>query len=388
MSMTTMNLTSVLMGLLGAVAPAELVKPAAPLPAPVWFVQFFKVLGFALHSVPMSLWYAGLPIALGLHLRGDAHGRRCAARLLQQMPVIVAVGVNLGIVPLLFLQLAYGRFFYSATILMAWFWLAIIALLIPAYYAIYIYAWALRRAEPARWKIAAGWLAALFFLCIGFIFANGMSLTEHVARWPGLWSENSLAGAALGTALNTGDAMLWPRWLMMFSLAICTTAAWIVFDAQWLTRGTVDADYRRRAWSLAAKLHTVGLVLFAATGSWYVFGTWPAELRETMFAAPYIWLTLPTAAALGLPWLLIVGNKFLPGGLAAALVALAQFAALSINAVSRQAVQNLKLQPYYDVYAQPAEVQTGPLAMFLIAFVVGACVVGWMIMQVRKSKPA
>ena len=56
------------------------------------------------------------------------------------MPVIVAVGVNLGVVPLLFVQLAYHRVFYPATILMAWFWLGIIVLLIPAYYGVYAYA--------------------------------------------------------------------------------------------------------------------------------------------------------------------------------------------------------------------------------------------------------
>ena len=37
----------------------------------------------------------------------------------QDMPVIVAVGINLGIVPLLFIQVAYYKFFYPATILMA-----------------------------------------------------------------------------------------------------------------------------------------------------------------------------------------------------------------------------------------------------------------------------
>ena len=62
----------------------------AALPAPFWFVQFFKWLGFTLHAVPMNLWYAGLLVALWLHLRGNEHARRFAARLLQQMPVIVA----------------------------------------------------------------------------------------------------------------------------------------------------------------------------------------------------------------------------------------------------------------------------------------------------------
>ena len=127
-------------------APQTLIDQAsaAGMPAPVWFVQFFKALGFTLHAVPMNLWYAGLLVALLLRVVGNEHARRFAARLLRQMPVIVAVGVNLGIVPLLFLQLAYYKVFYPATILMAWFWLAIIGLLIPAYYGVYAYAWGIR----------------------------------------------------------------------------------------------------------------------------------------------------------------------------------------------------------------------------------------------------
>ena len=34
------------------------------LPAPFWFIQFFKVLGFTLHAVPMNLWYAGAILAV------------------------------------------------------------------------------------------------------------------------------------------------------------------------------------------------------------------------------------------------------------------------------------------------------------------------------------
>ena len=144
-----------------------LIDPAsAPLPAPFWFVELFKWLGFTLHAVPMNLWYAGLLVALLLRLAGSPQARRFAARLLQQMPVIVAVGVNFGVVPLLFVQVAYYKVFYPATILMAWFWLAIIGLLIPAYYGVYAYAWGLRGGAKniAGWRIAAGWCAALFFL--------------------------------------------------------------------------------------------------------------------------------------------------------------------------------------------------------------------------------
>ena len=260
---------------------------SAGIPAPWWFVQFFKVLGFTLHMVPMNLWYAGLLVALGLHLFGNEHGRRFAARLIQQMPIIIALGVNLGVVPLLFVQLAYFKVFYPATILMAWFWLGIIVLLIPAYYGVYVYAWAVRsdktsprplagegpgmRAGSARtdsqaipaWKRLVGWLAAIFFVTIGFLFVNGMSLVDHVERWPVLWKGTQVAGAVTGTALNIGDPTLWPRWLLMFGLALGTTAVWIVVDAMWLMVDATDA-YRQWAWRFAKVLYTVSMLWTAA----------------------------------------------------------------------------------------------------------------------------
>lgn len=377
-------------------------------PAPIWFIQLFKVLGFTLHMVPMNLWYAGLLVALFLHVRGNENARHFGGRLMRQMPIIIALGVNLGIVPLLFVQTAYHQVFYPATILMAWTWLAIIALLIPAYYGVYLYAWGCKNGEQLPWwKTAAGWCAAGMFIVIGFIFVNGFSLMGHVDRWGELWSNNSIGGAALGTALNIGDATLWPRWLLMFGLALQTTAVWLLVDVEWLdgmwhgrprscdssdpvatAEGgcSTNDDYRRWAWGFAKKLYTFGLVWFAAAGSWYVFGTWPAGLRETMFQWPMLAITVATALAPGLPWLLMM-----IGGRRRAVVifiALAQFGVLGINAVSRQIVQNLELAPFWDVYSMPEDVQWGPLVMFLVAFVIGLGVIGWMIAQIRKCKPA
>ena len=144
----------------------------SPLPAPMWFIQFFKVLGFALHAVPMSLWYAGIVVAMILYARGGEQGRRFSGRLMSQMPVIIAFGVNLGIVPLLFVQLAYFKVFYPATILMAWFWLAIVGMLIPAYYGVYVYAFGLGEGGKGLTplKRGAGWFAAALFVVIGFLF--------------------------------------------------------------------------------------------------------------------------------------------------------------------------------------------------------------------------
>jgi hypothetical protein len=361
------------------------------LPAPFWFIQFFKVLGFTLHAAPMGLWYAGVVLAMLWAARGKQHARRFAARLMTQMPVIIAYGVNFGIVPLLFVQVAYAKVFYPATILMAWFWLAIIALLIPAYYGVYLYTSGMAsRSWPTRWQLAGGWTAAVFFILIGFIFANGFSLMANVAGWSDLWLRHNVAGAALGTALNTADAMLWPRWLLMFGLALGTTAAWIYFDAAWLA-GRESEEYRRWAAAVAWRLATVGALWFAVSGDWYVFGTWPEAVRREMFSGPLIVLTLATGAS---PWLLALllflgRERRDQQSRGWACVALAvQLGVLAINALSRHLVQRLSLRPYFDPAAAPENVQIGPLVAFLVLFALGVGTIIWMIAQVIRARSA
>lgn len=369
--------------------PTDLIGPSSPLgyPAPYWFLVSFKVLGFTLHLVPMNLWYAGILLAMLLSWRGGEHARHLSCRLMKQMPIIIALGVNFGIVPLLFLQVAYAKVFYPATILMAWPWFSVIVLLTLAYYGVYIYVIGLRDegTMPARWRQAVGWVVALVFIGIGFLFSNAFSLMTNVEAWPGLWQRTSVAGAPLGIALNTSDPTLWPRWLMMFGLALTTTAAYIVVDTAFFACRESD-DYKRRAVQVALRVSTVGLVWFAATGSWYVFGTWRPDVREMMLSGPLLILTGATAIGPALPWLLIRRQRQgVKRGLAAA-TALAQFLVLALNAISRQIVQNAELSRFLDVRAEPVALQWSPLVLFLVLFVVGLGIVAWMLGRLAAAR--
>jgi hypothetical protein len=361
------------------------------LPIPFWLIEVFKVAGFALHMVPMNLWFAGLAVAMILYARGNEQGKRWSSRLLGQMPVIVATGVNLGIVPLLFIQVAYAKLFYPATILMAWFWLSIVVLLIPAYYGVYLYAFGLADGGKGMTptKRAVGWLSALLFVAISFIFVNAMSLLTNVKDWPALWERQNVGGAVLGTRLNLGDPTLWPRWLMVFGIALTTAAAWVAFDAAWFGRKE-SPEYKTWARGFAWKLYSVGLAWFAVMGSWYVLGTWREDVYEAMFSGPRLGHTLLTALSPGLPWLLLayvhLKNKEITRPLAS-LIGLTQFGVILINAVSRQMVQNLELGTYFKVAEQPVDSQWGQLGLFLATVVVGAALVVWMIIQANNAPP-
>ncbi len=372
--------------------PTRLLGPDSPLglPSPYWFTVFFKVLGFTLHTIPMNLWFAGVLLAMLLRGRGE-HARTCSNRLMNQMPIIIALGINFGIVPLLFIQVAYYKVFFPATILMAWPWFSIILMLIPAYYGVYFYAIGLRGGRTAPIHRTAGWIGALLFIAISFLFANGFSLMTNLAAWPALWQKTSVAGAPMGIALNVADPTLWPRWLMMFGLALTTTAVYLVVDAAFFAVRESDA-YRRWVSGFALRLYTVGAAWFALTGTWYTFGTWPAELRQMMFGGSLAALTALTALGPGLPWLLILAQSRKVKRPLALATALAQVGVMALNAISRQVLQNAELRRYINLAAEQVNVQWSPLVVFLITFVAGLGVIGWMIVKAvaaaRQPAPA
>lgn len=368
-------------------SPTELIGPPSPLgyPAPYGFLVTFKVLGLTLHMGPMHLWFAGILVAMIMAHWGSAHAQRWSARLMRQMPVIVALGINFGIVPLLFTQVAYYRVFYPATILMAWPWLLIIIFLTFAYYGVYIYVTGLKDgAELTLFQRAAGWGSAVLFIIMGFLFSNGFSLMTNLSAWPHLWQSTSVAGAPLGTALNVSDPTLWPRWLMMLGLALTTVAAYTIFDAGVFARRE-STEYHRWAASFALKLYSIGLIWFAVMGLWYL-NTWSAEGRDQMFSSPWIFLTVLTALGPGLPWLLILFQRRQITQTLAIVTGLAQFGVLGLNAISRQILQNIELSRFLDVTAEPINLQLSPLIVFLVLFIVGLGVVVWMVQTILQAK--
>jgi len=367
--------------------PQQLIGPASPLgsPAPFWFLEFFKVLGFTLHLVPMHVWYAGLVVAAILSVWGGPSGRRLRTRLLAAMPFVVAIGVNLGIVPLLFTQVAYYRVYYPAGILIAWPWLGVIVLLTLAYYGVYLAATSSRSGWHPRLGLMAGGASAVLFVIIGFLFANNFSLMTNVAGWPEIFARTAVAGAPTGLALNTGDGTLWARWLMMFGLALTTTAVFIAVDTAFAS-GREHEAYRQWASRFASTLHTIGTIWFAVMGSWYIFGTLrPDVFRTAAGSMPVSILFAATAVSPGLPWLLVACQR---GGVTrpmAGAAAVAQFLVLALNAVSRQWVQNVELAPYLDAAGDPVRIQWSPLVTFLLLFVAGLAAVVWMLMQVVEA---
>ncbi|MDR1493083.1 MAG: hypothetical protein LBT05_10225 [Planctomycetaceae bacterium] len=381
-------------------------KTLPPIPAPFWFVQFFKVLGFVLHLLAMNLWFAGLPLALLLLIFGRKFGRRFATRLFSQLPVIMAFGINFGIVPLLFLQAVYYKAFYTASILMAWHWIMIIPLVTIAYYSLYIAAFSVKTEQKKVRTFFAGLISTLCFLGIAYIFVSVMSLMTQPERMTAVWERGQLfagkelGAATLGFGMNADEPTLWFRYGMIFGLALTTTAFWAVFDANILIPKRSDQSaedlqkddqYRRWAGWFALVVALAGGAISAACYDKYL-----GYVAENSFAASLLKPKTTSCyilyAALFTPFLAaiaIFATKIfrLRRYLTAFGVALFQLVALATFAVSRQWIQNVEVSQVIPI-AQLKEntqffpIYTSPLIAFLVFFVIGAIVIGWMIRQI------
>jgi len=391
-----------------------------PIPSPWWLLTALKIFGFTLHMMAMNLWLIGLPLALSLRRFGCDHGKRFGKRLGMQMPIVVALGVNFGIVPLLFFQLGYAKAFYSATILMAWSWLSIVVLMIFAYYGVYLNAFRCREGDTPtpdlldgddlsdvksergtgekiivatyeklrpimrRW---GGPIGSIMLIAVGTIFAAGMTLIESPGRWTEIWLGTSTHGAATGTFMPHGNPVVWARFLLMVGLAMLTTGAWTAIDAAWF-KGDRPDSYQTWAGRMTRWLSVGGALIFWAVGAWYIFGLWTPEARAEILSGGSLIAILASAA---LPLAVII-LSFVGGDLVgksrswATGIYVAQFALIGSYAISRQLLQNYNLTGVADIFGE-TNTQWSPLILFLLCFVFALAVVFWMLKIVVGSKP-
>lgn len=135
------------------------------------------------------------------------------------MPKVLALAVNFGVAPFLFLQVLYGHFLYPSIVLMAVWWMFVALFAMLAYYGLYVSDGAVR---PAR-RTPILFLSALLLLMTAFLLSNASTLMLRPDFWFRWFSEPH------GHLLNTSDPTLFPRYLhiLLASLAVGgLTMAW------------------------------------------------------------------------------------------------------------------------------------------------------------------
>ena len=190
------------------------------LPLPPGVLKALLTATFALHLMAVNLAVGGT-ILLACHaLRGRAQDRELLRRLGPVLPPALTFTITLGVAPLLFLQLLYGQFFYTASVLSAVPWLSMLFLLMGGYVLLYRFT-----GGGSKPRALSGLLAALLLAGVGLMLVNVSTLSLRLDAWAA-----HAAASVHGLRMNHTDPTFWPRYLHMLASMVAVAglclAAW------------------------------------------------------------------------------------------------------------------------------------------------------------------
>lgn len=171
-----------------------------------WF-QVLSLLTFPLHLLAMNAMLGGLVLGVIQRLRGGVVQRQLAYRIAQATPLVIALVVNLGVAPYLFLQVLYGQFIYTSSIIIGICWILVVPLLMLAYYGAYLYDFKFSSLGWGGVVIAA--VCCLVFIAIAAVFSSNMLLMGLPGQFGRYFSHMD------GSLLMIAHSAFVPRYLHM-----------------------------------------------------------------------------------------------------------------------------------------------------------------------------
>ncbi len=354
-----------------------------PQPAPTWLLWALLLLTFFLHLVPMNLALGGSLLALVARWRGrrDPHGLALATAAAKALPSVFAATITLGVAPLLFLQVLYGRVFFGSAVLMAWPWLSVIGLLLVAYYGAYRLAH-LARTAPAR-GLATAAVVSLALVIIAFLYSSNMSLMLRAQEF-----EAFTAAGTSGWRWNLDDPTLTPRYLHMLLGAIAVGALGLALLG-FLKRRT---DEGFATWAMQYGCGWAAGATFANTivGSWWLLVLPRDVLLRFMGRDPAAAVALMAGIALGLVVLALcaLGWRAKDPAPAVRWSAVAMVGTLVAMAITRDQLRESALAQMGLAPAAWVEPQWGPTLIFLTLLLLTIATIAWMVMALWREQAA
>lgn len=346
------------------------------LPAPIWLLKFLLLLTFTLHILAMNFTVGGGFIAVVSEFVGKKKKNQNHLELSRSiskiLPPLTAFTITLGVAPLLFLQALYGQFFYTSTILIAWPWLSVIALVIIAYYGYYIYSFRWEKLNGKRtWLVL---ISATLFAIVGLIYVNNIILMLTPQKWGQMYFSNPH-----GTHLNFGDPTIIPRYLhyMISALAV----AGVVVIMWGLKNLKTNEQLGKWAIRYGAWWFLITTFINIAIGTWFLIALPKDLMMMFMGGSPLAtrYFLIGLASTLLSIILMFVGmNAAKPIGkiMAAKLFFLITIVTMILM---RHELREAYLKPYINWDTVRSEPQWGVIIIFALLLVGGIITVGWML---------
>jgi hypothetical protein len=285
--------------------------------------------------------------------------------------------INLGVPPLLFTQVLYGRALYTSSVLVGVFWIAVIFLLIACYQLLYTSVG--RDQKGLNW-----WLPGLGSLILALTISKIYSANMALALRPEVWVE-MYHKSQLGALFPVGDPSFTPRWAYMMIMSLCGGGVYLGLLSCSASLPDPTRQLLRRTGTLTASL-------FALVALWA--GPWAASFQpeyalQAIQGQPFYVATAKVWAGttLAIAALAAVGYLTTNTLLLRWLIPLAAFLQVVAMVVWRDGLRDaILLQKGLDVWSRQCVPNWQIVGLFFVVFVLGLVAFGWLVKVALSAK--
>jgi len=343
------------------------VNPVNLIPVPdtipvhwAWF-QVLLIVTFILHLLFMNAMLGSAILALFREFKVDKDADKINHQTAEKLPYTIAFTVNIGVAPLLFIQVLYGHFIYTSSILMAVYWLSVIILLILAYYAAYIYDFKFDAMGRSRTIFIC--ISVILLLWIGFVFTNNMVMMIQPETWPAYFRN------PFGTLLALKSSMLIPRYLhfVLASVAIAglfQSILWTIKKQEPVSGKAVRSGLNWFAWATWVQF---------AVGIWFLVSLPEDKMMLFLGRSPLHTFLLAAGILLGAAAVYSAARNKVWTTSALALAAVVDMVLV------RDLLRSAYLRPYFSPNELKVVPEYTPMILFLAAFAAGIVIIAYMI---------
>ena len=344
------------------------------LPMLPWIVQTLMALTLALHWSFLAMTAGGAVAYVMNQYKNTSSDNAVLKGLSTFLPFSLSMAMTLGIAPLLFVQVLYGNFFYTANILMGYIWMGLLVLTIVNFYLLYLGFWLSKHQRSVR---CVGILILLLFAGSALVLSSNATLTQSPQAWQTFRSNK-------GIVPYLGDATLLPRWTLAIFALLGGGGLFVATYS--LSRSDTDNETHNRMLSRAVLISIIGMAGILISGFW-ASRSLPEATRSSLFSSGESAIAYAAAASFVLAFMLTLSCWFKKSVLKLGLSAVLFFLGLLATAALRDTLRRIALGKQLNLTEITVHSQWDSFALFLVIFILGLMLVGYIVKEGFLNRP-
>lgn len=344
------------------------------LPIPPWVAQVLMALTLALHWAFLSMTAGGAVAYITNRYKSSNSDTIILKELSAFLPFSLSMAMTLGIAPLLFVQVLYGNFFYTANILMGYVWLGLLVLTIVNFYLLYLGFWLSKHQRSVRF---VGIFILLLLAGSALILSSNATLTQSPQAWEAFRANK-------GITPYLGDTTLWPRWVFAVFALLGGGGLFVAIYA--LLRSGTENETAGREISKVVLVSVVGMAGVLIAGFW-ASRSLPQATRSSLFSSGESVFVYIAAASFVLAFVLTLSSWFKKSILKLVLSAVLFFLGLLATAALRDTLRRISLGDQLNLTEIPVHPQWDSFVLFLVIFILGLILVGYIVKEGFLNRP-